>query len=114
MDVGDAIVDPARKAAGTLERAEDVLVTLHRCTIDAAFNEIMSASRRHGLPTVSLARALVALFDDAASDDDAAAAAWYEWGSLVRTRGENLAQRIPSVSSERLRPRSSGDRARLS
>jgi hypothetical protein len=91
MDVDDTIVDPARNAARILERAEDLLVTLRRCTIDAAFHEIMSASRRHGLPTLSIACALVALFDNAASDDDASAAASYEWGSLVKSRGENLA-----------------------
>jgi hypothetical protein len=91
MDVDDTIVDPARNAARILERAEDLLVTLRRCTIDAAFNEIMSASRRHGLPMVSIACALVALFDNVASDDDASAAARYEWGSLVGSRGENLA-----------------------
>jgi hypothetical protein len=90
MDV-DEIVDPARNAARILERAEDLLVALRRCTIDAAFHEIMGASRRHGLPTLTIAGALVALFDNVASDDDASAAARYEWGSLGGSRGENLA-----------------------
>jgi len=56
MDVDDAILDPARNAAGTLERAEDVLVTLRRCAIDAAFNEIMAVPDK-GIPGSVLEKA---------------------------------------------------------
>jgi hypothetical protein len=48
-----------------LDRAESVLIALRRCTTDAAFAEIASASKRHRLPTLSIA------------------AARYEWGSLL-------------------------------
>ncbi len=66
-----------------LDRAESVLIALRRCTTDAAFAEIASASMRHRLPTLSIAAALVALAQDSPSDDDATAAARYEWGSLL-------------------------------
>ena len=66
-----------------LDRAEGVLIALRRCTMDAAFEEIVSASKRHRVPTLSIAAALVALAQDSPLDDDATAAARYEWGSLL-------------------------------
>jgi ANTAR domain len=66
-----------------LDRAEGVLIALRGCTTHAAFDEIVSASRRHRVPTLSIAAALVALAQDSSLDDDATAAARYEWGSLL-------------------------------
>lgn len=66
-----------------LDRAEGVLMALRHCTVEAAFREIVEASKRHGVPTLSIARALVGLTVDALPDTGAAAAARYEWGSLL-------------------------------
>jgi hypothetical protein len=71
-----------------LDRAEGVLVALRRCTIDAAFSEIVDASKRHRVPTLRIARALVALAQHSPLDDDATAAARYEWGSLLEEARE--------------------------
>ena len=65
-----------------LDRAERVLMASRRCTMDDAFEEIISASRRHRVPTLSIAAALVALAQNSPFDDDATAAARYEWGAL--------------------------------
>ena len=51
--------------------------------MDVAFEEIVSASKRHRVPTLSIAAALVALAHYSPLDDDATAAARYEWGSLL-------------------------------
>jgi hypothetical protein len=82
--------------ARMLDRAEGVLIALRRCTTDAAFAEIVRASKRHRVPTLRIATALVAMAQGAPLDDDATAAARYEWGSL-------LDDAIP-VSSERVTP----------
>jgi hypothetical protein len=81
--------------ARMLDRAEGVLMALRRCTIVAAFAEIVQASKRHRIPTLRIASALVALVLGAPPDDDATAAARYEWGTLL--------QSLP-VSSERVTP----------
>ena len=72
----------ARADARTLDRAEGVLIAVRRCTTDAAFSEIVRASKRHRVPTLGLAAALVALAQNAQVHGDAATAARYEWGSL--------------------------------
>lgn len=90
-----AIEDPAKSDARMLDRAEGVLMALRRCPIEAAFHEIVDASKKHRVPTLSIARALVALAANTAADDDATAAARYEWGSLLES---------VSVSSERVTP----------
>jgi len=69
----------------TLARAEGVLIAFRRCSVDAALEEIVSASKRHWVPTLSIAAALVALAQDAPGDDDATAAARYEWGALLES-----------------------------
>ena len=74
---------PARVDARMLDRAEGVLIALRRCTIDVAFEEIVNASRRHRVPTLSIAAALVALAQGTPLDNDAAGAARYEWTSLL-------------------------------
>ena len=43
--------------ARMLDRAEGVLIALRRCTTDAAFAEIVGASKRHRVPTLSIAAA---------------------------------------------------------
>ena len=88
MALRSAIEDPAQADARMLDRAEGVLVALRRCTIDAAFNEIVNASKRHRVPTLCIARALVALAQETPLDDDATAAARYEWGSLLEEARE--------------------------
>jgi AmiR/NasT family two-component response regulator len=83
MKLRAAIEDPAKSDARMLDRAEGVLIALRRCGIEAAFNEIVDASKRHRVPTLSIARALVALAANKPADDEATAAARYEWGSLL-------------------------------
>ncbi|HYZ69413.1 MAG TPA: ANTAR domain-containing protein [Mycobacterium sp.] len=83
MDLKRAIEDPARADARMLDRAEGVLIALRRCTIDAAFEDIVRASKRHRVPTLSIAAALVALAQNSPFEGDATAAARYEWGSLL-------------------------------
>jgi hypothetical protein len=84
MDLRAAIEDPARADAQMLDRAEGVLIALRRCTMDAAFEEIVRASKRHRVPTLSIAAALVALAQEPSlNGDDATAAARYEWGALL-------------------------------
>ena len=77
-----------------LDRAEGVLIAMRRCTTEAAFAEIVRASKRHRVPTLRIAAALVALVQGDPLDDDASAAARYEWGSLLE---------LP-VSSQRVTP----------
>jgi hypothetical protein len=73
--------------AGMLDRAEGVLVGLRRCTIDEAFDEILGAARRHRVPTLDVARGLVALAQHANyGDRDGIAVALYEWGSLIEPK----------------------------
>ncbi len=78
----------ARNGARMLDRAEGILMGLRRCSVDAAFDEILSASRRHGVPTLSIARALVALADglDPLTDPTVMAAARLEWSALFERR----------------------------
>jgi AmiR/NasT family two-component response regulator len=83
MDLRAAIEDPARADARTLDRAEGVLIVLRHCTTEAAFGEIVRASKRHRVPTLRMAAALVALAQDAPLNSDASAAARYEWGLLL-------------------------------
>ena len=87
MEVHVAIEDSIRTDARMLDRAEGVLVALRRCTIDAAFDEIVGASKRHGVPALRIARALVALAENSSlgGDPDATAAARHEWGSLFES-----------------------------
>ena len=83
MDLRAAIEDPARADARTLDRAEGVLIALRHCTTEAAFGEIVRASKRHRVSTLRMAAALVALAQDSPLDGDASAAARYEWGLLI-------------------------------
>jgi hypothetical protein len=80
--------------ARMLDRAEGVLIAMRRCTTEAAFAEIVRASKRHRVPTLRIAAALVALVQGDPLDNDASAAARYEWGSQLE---------LP-VSSQRVTP----------
>ena len=82
MDLRARVDDPARAGARMLDRAAGVLIALRRCTTEAASGEIVRVSKRHRVPTLSLAAALVALAENSPVDDDATAAARYEWGVL--------------------------------
>ena len=66
-----------------LDRAEGVLIALRHCTADAAFSEIVRASKRHRVPPLRMAAALVALAQDSPLHGDTADAARYEWGLLL-------------------------------
>jgi len=80
--------------ARMLDRAEGILIAVRRCTTDAAFAEIVRASKRHRVPPLRIASALVAMVQGVPFDDDAVAPARYEWGSLLDE----------PVSSERVTP----------
>jgi hypothetical protein len=68
-----------------IDRAAGVLVALRRCALSDAFDELLDASKRHRIPPLRVARALVALAEGVVEDHDAAAAARYEWGTLMET-----------------------------
>ncbi|WP_036496200.1 ANTAR domain-containing protein [Nocardia sp. BMG111209] len=70
--------------ARMLDTAKGVLVALHRCSVPAAFDEILRVAHRHSVPALALAGALVALADGTAdtATDPAALAAHLEWGHL--------------------------------
>jgi AmiR/NasT family two-component response regulator len=83
MDLRTAMETHARM----LDRAEGVLIALRHCNMDAAFGEIVSASRRHRVPTLSIAAALVALAQNSAGEGEAMSAARCEWGPLLEPGG---------------------------
>jgi ANTAR domain len=69
-----------------MDRAVGVLVALRRCTLDEASDELLDAAKRHRLPPLTVARALVALAEDCGGDDPATAAVRYEWGLLFESQ----------------------------
>ncbi|MQY27138.1 ANTAR domain-containing protein [Nocardia aurantia] len=71
--------------ARMLDTAKGVLVALHRCSVSAAFDEILRVANRHSVPALALAGALVALADGTSTTttDPAALAAHLEWGHLL-------------------------------
>ncbi len=69
-----------------IDRAAGVLVALRQCTLAEAFDELLDASKRHRVPPLGIARALVALAVGDEHDDAATAAARYEWGSLMESQ----------------------------
>jgi ANTAR domain len=76
--------DRSTEGSRMLDRAEGVLVGIRRCTIDAAFAEIVGVSHRHNVPAFQVARALVELAQgNDPGDDDAAAVAAAEWSDLL-------------------------------
>ena len=70
-----------------LDTAEGVLIGLRHYHPDAAFTELIDASRRHAVPVFALASALIDLAAGARPPADAALPAWssaqHEWGPLL-------------------------------
>ena len=70
-----------------LDTAEGVLIGLRHYHPDAAFAELIDASRRHAVPVFALASALIDLAGGARPPADAALPAWWsaqrEWGPLL-------------------------------
>lgn len=76
--------DRSTDGARMLDRAEGVLVAVRRCTIDAAFEEIVGVSQRHNVPALRMAQALVELAQgNDPGDDEAAAVARAQWWDLL-------------------------------
>jgi hypothetical protein len=68
-----------------LDTAEGVLIGIRRIAAADAFDELVSAARRHGVSVFTLAEALVALASGNEAPQPAAArAARTEWGALLR------------------------------
>ena len=78
-----------RKLEGTrvLDTAEGILISLRRCRSGAAFEELISAAERNGIPVFALSFALVILasgdVDSFEPDRAAQCAARCEWGNLL-------------------------------
>lgn len=73
--------------ARVLDIAEGILISLRRCHSDAAFEELVSAAERHGIPIFALSFALVSLasgdVDLFEPDHGAQCAARCEWADLL-------------------------------
>jgi len=68
-----------------LDTARGIIIGLHRCPSDVAFDELHSAAIRHKVPFFAMAWALVHLAgggEETPSFVDAQSAARQEWGSL--------------------------------
>jgi hypothetical protein len=75
------------QARRILDKAEGILIGLRRCSTAAAFDELLGAAQRHGIPVFSLAWALVDLANGEEkprhSFHTAQSAARDEWGGLL-------------------------------
>ena len=79
-------IQPADRSV--LDRAEGVLIMLRRYEPQAAFTELVGASRRHGVPVFALAGALLEMTCGPAGvpatvPEDARRAAQQEWARLL-------------------------------
>ena len=86
MTQNRASADRRKSSDRILDTAEGVLITLRRYNINHAFFELAQTAKRHGIATVSLADALVALAQRQSTDDcqpDAVAVARQTWGDLL-------------------------------
>ena len=87
MNTRDRSADRRRSDARMLDTAEGVLVALRQCSIDDAFAELVHAAKRHHVPALTIARALVELAENhTATDPDTTAPitiARHEWGHLL-------------------------------
>ncbi|MCV7280725.1 ANTAR domain-containing protein [Mycolicibacterium flavescens] len=84
MNPGMVVGDRVNWGVRMLERAEGVVVALRRCRVEEAFAEIVDAAKRHRVPTLELAAALVGLAEGVDVEGDAGWAARYEWSSLLQ------------------------------
>jgi hypothetical protein len=78
--------DGRRSSDRILDTAEGVLIALRRYNINQAFFELAQTAKRHGLATVSLADALVALAQRQSTNDcdqHAVEIARATWGPLL-------------------------------
>jgi ANTAR domain len=70
-----------------LDKAEGILIGLRRCSSQAAFEELLGAAQRHGIPVFNLAWALVHLASDRHKPPQhlhsAHSAAHREWAGLL-------------------------------
>ncbi|WP_169587199.1 ANTAR domain-containing protein [Antrihabitans stalactiti] len=92
MDTHHPVADRRHADARMLDTAEGVLVALRRCSIDEAFIELVHVAKRHHVPTLAVARALVEHAEngiDSSPDTDSetdgtgpADIARHEWGHL--------------------------------
>lgn len=73
-----------RDATRVLDTAVGILIGWRRCSVDAAFQELIGASERHGVGTFAMASGLVALAtrhaDPRGTGEAARVAAEHEWG----------------------------------
>lgn len=76
-----------------LDTAVGIVVGLRRCTIDAAFLELIGAAQRHDIPMFVIASALVNLAtgEGESRSSDAEGAAFNEWGQLL---GPDIPSRV--------------------
>jgi hypothetical protein len=74
------------QARRIVDTAEGILIGLRRCSAAAAFDELLSAAQRHGIPVFTVAWALVELANGEAKprqgSHTAQSAARREWGHL--------------------------------
>lgn len=78
--------DPRDDGSRILDTAEGILIALRRCTMAEAFSELGQAARRHRLPALSLANALVAVAENQPRQDlnlEAVEVVRDTWGSLL-------------------------------
>jgi hypothetical protein len=73
-------------AGRILDTARGILIGIRRYPSETAFDELLSAAQRHGVPVFAMAWALVRLAGDSSTQShdfaDAQLAAQYEWGHL--------------------------------
>ncbi len=80
---------PRRSGQRILSAAEGVLVALRRCSLDAAFTDIVQTAKQHNVAPLELADALVASAENDVLrdfDDAVIAAVKRAWGSLLGSR----------------------------
>ena len=73
-------------AGRILDTARGILIGIRRCPSETAFDELLGAAQRHGVPVFAMAWALVRLAGDSGTPShdfvDAQLAAQSEWGHL--------------------------------
>ena len=91
-----------------LDTAHGILIGLRRCSSDAAFDELLGAAQRHGLPVFPLAWALVHLAggggQPAQTFSAAQSAARHEWGPVDTRRSFEMGWGSGSLASSSVGP----------